>query len=375
MPLLATLSKLERSGFEVNIRSNDCTITVPYDRPECRSLEGILRELRYVALLSTEYTGEYSEPIACSPSYYQKLMGIPISSAQIAQILQAMPARCLGNDYYQIPNYRSNIKTSVDLVAEVGRFQHWKLPSPRKLHGASHTQEIMSHLVSKGYYEVIHSPFIGEEVWNQFPIGEKTQIRNPASSSESILRTALIQSLWSTKDHEDRLCKVCELGTVFSKGEFQLKLGGLVSDGSDIRDVKSDLWPLVSDTWYQLDENTATTRSGDRLMCFDYENSKFWSWEIVVPALKYTYTPSQTSQGITKRHLSLLILPGVSYRRVEEAIAPSGAKVVILESFNSDKYWNLHLQLTWPEVLERTVTKNIMDEIANRLSRLQVVVR
>nr|CAI78604.1 Phenylalanyl-tRNA synthetase beta subunit [uncultured delta proteobacterium] len=187
----------------------------------------------------------YPEPIQqsvikLSTSSVNKMLGLKLSSKDIRGYLQALGMYIDTGEDSDIllvtpPNFRQDIKRSVDLIEEVARMHGYdKIPvtfptteviaSPQYQHQELREKSHQS-MVSLGFMEIINYSFISRDSIANLGLSpdseliKAVEIKNPLSEDQSIMRTTLIPGILNTMrgnlNHKNLNLSLFEIGKVF----------------------------------------------------------------------------------------------------------------------------------------------------------------
>lgn len=187
---------------------------------------------------STEYLP--SRPaIELQASQVQKVLGVAISAAEIAQILGGLGMQVLANaEGWSVtpPSYRFDIAIAVDLIEEISRIYGYnRLPNSDLLMRTQLTASTQTAvpsdnadlLVAKGYQEVITYSFVDEAMQLAFAPNEQLlHLQNPISAEMAVMRSSLCCGLLSTAlynlNRQQTRLQLFEIGQCFSKKDGEI---------------------------------------------------------------------------------------------------------------------------------------------------------
>jgi len=186
------------------------------------------------------YPGEKEPPvIELSASRTCGLLGIDLSGAKIAELLESIGISCRNRDadVLQVtpPTFRVDIEREADLVEEVARLYGYnnipatlpqvELSYPEQDSNRLRRLAIAESLTSIGYYEAINYSFIAEKHAGMINLPETdnrfraVRLLNPLSEDQSVMRTTLLPGLLENVrrniNHQKTALKMFELGKVF----------------------------------------------------------------------------------------------------------------------------------------------------------------
>lgn len=196
------------------------------------------------------------------PSRVNQILGSRIPAGKIKKLITQLGFQVKENGKewkVGIPFFRQDVHREIDLIEEVSRIYGYEhigvtLPSLGKEEGRVNSEEkikdsIRHLLIGFGFYEVVTSSLVGEEIFEKadLPCQKQIKVRNSLSNQQEILRTNLFPQLLEITSYnvnqEIKELRVFEMGKVFSnKGNgFQEKtfLAGLVlEEGFDFFSLK-----------------------------------------------------------------------------------------------------------------------------------------
>jgi phenylalanyl-tRNA synthetase beta chain len=219
-------------------------------------------------------------PVKLRPARVQSILGVALSAAEMAKIVQALGMECQaqGEDFLVTPpSYRFDIVIEEDLIEEIARVYGYEniqpvpptasmtlLPQPEALRPVSRVRQI---LVQRDYQEAINYAFV-EAAWERDFCANTTPIalQNPIASQMSVMRSSLLGGLLSALrtnlGRKQPRVRLFELGACF-KAELGVyvqseKLAGLAYGSAqaeqwaaparavDFYDVKGDVEALFA---------------------------------------------------------------------------------------------------------------------------------
>jgi len=186
-----------------------------------------------------------AEPIIFPTSQVERLTGMKISHDQITQTLTSLGFDCEETSPSQVsvsvPYWRSDIKSSADLVEEVTRIVGYDkvpltrlsspLPPEQAASGRDFIHKIRSSLVGFGLQEILSYSLVSlENLQHLFPSRElkvlPVKVANPMTREQEYLRTSLRAGLLSTLSRNQRHgsggLELFEIGKVFMPQEDDL---------------------------------------------------------------------------------------------------------------------------------------------------------
>jgi len=170
------------------------------------------------------------------PSRVSRILGSRITSSRIRTILERLWFEIEEREKdwkISIPSFRPDISREIDLIEEIVRFYGYNrlkisLPSLGGEETGEDSEEqtretVREVLKGLGFYEVIASPFSGEDVFKKANLspGERIRVRNPLSSEQEFLTTHLFPHLLKVASYNlaqsiEQL-RIFELADVFQK--------------------------------------------------------------------------------------------------------------------------------------------------------------
>ncbi|HOP17530.1 MAG TPA: phenylalanine--tRNA ligase subunit beta [Gammaproteobacteria bacterium] len=219
-------------------------------------------------------------PITLRRSRVQRLLGISIDDATIADILQRLGMQLQTTDEgWQVvaPSARFDITIEADLIEEIGRvYGYANIPArlgsapvsvalrPEAEFDLSAAKHLLTH---RGYQEAITYSFIAPELCEVFsPQAEPIKLANPISADMSDMRPSLwpglVQTLKYNLARQQTGVRVFESGLTFARAAGEIsqvpKLAGLVfgeaapeqwalqTRKADFFDIKADLEAVLA---------------------------------------------------------------------------------------------------------------------------------
>jgi phenylalanyl-tRNA synthetase beta chain len=190
---------------------------------------------------------EFSEKeITCRLSRTNQLLGLNLGRGEIEALLQSLhfATHWQGSDalVVQVPTYRVDIQSEIDLVEEVARLYGYD-NIPRK-GGAYHSstlphapiyvfeKEIQARLIGEGLQEFLTCDLIGPTLLDvvqdhSIPAESIVKVMNPTSIEQSVLRTSLLPGLLQVikynVDHQIHQINGFEIGRIHFKEGNQFK--------------------------------------------------------------------------------------------------------------------------------------------------------
>ena len=209
------------------------------------------------------------EPVSMRLSRCHKVLGVQVSSAEIATIFTnlGLPFEVQEGDVFVVspPSYRFDLFIEEDLIEEVARVYGFEripdvppvarahmLASPEVLRGP---HALRASMASQDYQEVINFAFV-EESWERDFAGNDNPIRllNPIASQLAVMRSSLMGGLLANIVHnanrKQSRVRVFELGRVFARDD-QVADGGLTVAGiNQPQRLAGAAWgPAVEEQW------------------------------------------------------------------------------------------------------------------------------
>ncbi|OGZ34789.1 MAG: phenylalanine--tRNA ligase subunit beta [Candidatus Portnoybacteria bacterium RBG_13_41_18] len=201
-------------------------------------------------------------PVGVKHSYIENLLGMNFKPAQILQIFKRLeiPSKQIkkGKEFFyelKVPTRRNDLKTSEDIVEEIGRLYGYEnIPSriPSSVLISATKEESLTYedimrdvFVGLGFAEVYNYSFISESEKQAYGFQNLAELANPFSQDQKYLRLDLAAGLIKNlKDNlkyflpgsgfkpQDNAFRFFEIGHVFSQNREQFsenkKVGGLV---------------------------------------------------------------------------------------------------------------------------------------------------
>jgi phenylalanyl-tRNA synthetase beta chain len=175
------------------------------------------------------------QPVLMRTARAQKVIGVPLSDAMIADIFTrlALPFT-LADGVFSVtaPSYRFDIEIEEDLIEEVARvygFENIPAVAPVAANTMriepEHTRSLFAvrhQLADLGYQEVVNMSFV-EAQWEQDFAGNDNPIKlqNPIASQMSVMRSTLIGGLLANVrynlNRKANRVRVFELGAIFKR--------------------------------------------------------------------------------------------------------------------------------------------------------------
>jgi phenylalanyl-tRNA synthetase beta chain len=253
----------------------------------------------------TEVLGELPvrHPVKLRTSRVHRVLGISLSSEQIAKILSR-----LGMDFQQLgeefsvtpPSYRFDIVIEEDLIEEVARVHGYENIQPAPIQARmsilprNESQrplaKLLQAMVVREYQETINYAFVNA-TWERDLCGNSTPIalKNPIASQMSVMRSSLLggllESLRTNLARKQTRVRLFEVGGCFSKsangyvqheclaglayGSAQAEQWGIPSRNVDFYDVKGDVEALFSPlslTWEALPHTASHPGKSARIL-------------------------------------------------------------------------------------------------------------
>ena len=152
------------------------------------------------------------DAVVLRPARARKLLGIDLSDAQIAALLQRvhLEVSAEGEAFRVVPpSYRFDIEIEVDLVEELARlhgYDNMPAPAPQgslamlaRPEGVRDLWQVRRLVADRDYQEVVNYAFI-EDAWEADFCGNDAPIRlaNPIASQMNVMRSSLIPGLVNT---------------------------------------------------------------------------------------------------------------------------------------------------------------------------------
>lgn len=180
------------------------------------------------------------EPVRLRSARCAKVIGVPVSPAQIASAFDrlGLSYQTQGDDFIVTPpSYRFDIEIEEDLIEEVARsvgFDNIPADPPRaaaiiKLAPESRrsTMQLRDRLVTAGYFEVLSFAFVDKDLEADFaaPGAEPVTLLNPIASQLSTMRSSLVgslvQVLKSNLGRQATQARIFEIARVFRRDAAQ----------------------------------------------------------------------------------------------------------------------------------------------------------
>lgn len=199
----------------------------------------------------------------------QQVLGIPLTSSQVKDILTSLHLRVEGEDVLlvTIPTFRMDLQEEIDLMEEVARhYGYDKLPEAlfqsmgqgRYTHEQKMERRIRSLLEAMGLWEIITYSFVNPKRLQDFDYrgggGERwLYLKNPLSADLSVMRTSLLPGLVDTfvlnQSRHQKALSLFELGKVFllsaNGKEEHLSVGAICTQ-------REDPWGLDAGSFFYL---------------------------------------------------------------------------------------------------------------------------
>lgn len=324
-----------------------------------------------------------------SPQRVNALLGLSLSSEQMRAILMNIGATVIDTDggfLVENPFERNDLAIEEDYIEEIGRIYGYEhvvsvIPQPAPLTGMNvrhyYSEAVRSHLVSRGFSEVITSSFVKKD---------EIQLRNALASDKSCLRSSLRKNLLQVLDKNSNLIdllgandtRVFEIGTVFTRVDgvvaehvslalgLRSKVQGYVpKDDILLRDEIAALQEILGDVVWTVDGGIAECDLSSALPLLPvpdaYTNVEL-SDEIV-------YTPFSIYPAMS-RDIALWVSEGTSEAEVEEVLnIHAGAlrvRTTLFDTFTKEGKTSYAFRLVF-QAHDRTLTDaevhDIMDGI------------
>ena len=188
---------------------------------------------------------EYSpRQLEMCPDQANRILGTHLSLREMATLLGRLEIEVLleSEDVIrvQIPSYRNDLKSEIDLIEEIGRmFGFNNIPRSIPRHASStishaplylFEEEVRAKLVAQGLQECLTCDLISPKLANlskESSMGEDAQIHvlYPASLDQSVLRTSLLPGLLEVikfnLDHQNSTVAAYEVGHIHFKNKDQ----------------------------------------------------------------------------------------------------------------------------------------------------------
>jgi len=181
--------------------------------------------------------------ILLHPSRVKFLLGLEISASLIRKILASLGLKVAsgakGSLSVEIPSFRQDLKTEVDLMEEIARIKGYdKFPStiPTMIDQSKRYEKervinnfIRETVISLGINEIITYSLIARKVLEGLDVDEKSvvSIKNPLSQEQEIMRPTLIPGLLSTisrnLNRRNKNQKLFELGKIYFEDNNKLR--------------------------------------------------------------------------------------------------------------------------------------------------------
>jgi len=219
-------------------------------------------------------------PIAWRVARVQRVLGIVLSDAQIANLLQRLQLQYTQQDgIFSVspPSYRFDLAIEEDLIEEIARIHGYDAIPATPPHGdlrllpqAENLRplaRLKNTLVARDYQEVINYAFV-DAGWeadfcdNQAPVALKNPIASQMSVMRSSLLGGLIANLQFNLNRKQSRLRLFEVGGCFEKsangfvqtekcaalcfGDAPPEQWGSASRGVDFYDVKADIEALYA---------------------------------------------------------------------------------------------------------------------------------
>lgn len=191
--------------------------------------------------------------VALRPERAAKIIGMPISTAQCAEVMQRLGFAQRGEGGRILvtpPPHRFDITIEEDLIEEVARLVGYQnLPDtpalapvqPRvRSERARSAFDVRHTMAGLGYLETINFSFV-EEAWERDLAGNDKPIRllNPIASQMNVMRSSLIGSLLAVVKHNVDRRAACV--RVFEVGRVFLRDPNVATSDSDVQGVHQPL--------------------------------------------------------------------------------------------------------------------------------------
>lgn len=229
-----------------------------------------------------------SIPVSINVATVNTTLGLSLDAETIARCLTRlhMSVRSAGPDTLEVtaPSSRYDIHTPIDLIEEVARINGYdtipvtcptgRLVGPQADSELDVARLARSHMTSSGFTEVINYSFQSPEVLAALrfadtdPRSKPIRLRNPLSTSQSVMRTTVLGSLLQNLQHNlnSNRCPACaifELSNIFLEtpeqgicekrmlaglayGSFNTETWARASRSADIFDLKGCIESLCS---------------------------------------------------------------------------------------------------------------------------------
>jgi phenylalanyl-tRNA synthetase beta chain len=173
-----------------------------------------------------------SQQINLRQQRVEKMLGLPISNAEVERILQSLEMQLSATTQgwqVTVPSYRSDITREIDLIEEIARIYGYDnipatmpelRPCNTQLFTSNNHQRLRLLLADRGYAEAFTYSFIDSKL-QQLLDPEQTALRllNPISSMMDVMRTSLwpglIQGVLHNQHRQQSRVRLFEIGRCF----------------------------------------------------------------------------------------------------------------------------------------------------------------
>lgn len=237
---------------------------------------------------------EKRKTIELEPEKFSKIIGYPITSAEIKKILLSLGCsiKTSGKKIKILPpTWRPDIKEDIDIIEELTRIKGYdKVPliNPEKenIKDTLNYKQKLFHFIqrsvaSKGYVEAVTWSFTDSKIDNFFSdLKNEIKLSNPISSDLDILRTSLYSNLIISakknihRNFEDLM--LFEIGPIFkgSKPGEQSTVIGAIKIGKhsrknwiekernfDVYDIKNDTLRVLNEVGINIDNIAVSNKT------------------------------------------------------------------------------------------------------------------
>ncbi len=247
-----------------------------------------------------------AEPVQVSLRYEQvsRLLGIPVSVAEIRSILQKLGLQELESSeqsgQYTAPSWRADLTREVDLIEEVARIHGYEKilenDPPRVTAATKSAHDRTTDLIHRvfnaaGFYEAMTLTFTSDEhsqLFNPRGVEPVLRVEHSSRKKENVLRASLVPSLLVSRRANERTgttnARLYEIARVFTRlspaGAEQTMLVSAVT-GQDFLTLKGLIEQLAQETNSTLKlevrpsnySGFAAGRGAELLL-----NGQFWGW-------------------------------------------------------------------------------------------------
>ena len=204
-------------------------------------------KIKNLEVYSQEFEEYEDRTIVFDIHQLNKILGYEVASEYAEELLKKLGFIFIKDNIIKVPSYRNDISSQNDIAEEIARCigynnieqKEFYIPKSRKNVNLSIEQGITNLLIDNGFFEIINSPFEGNNESNAIFID------NPLDKNRNYLRTNLKDSMLNALIYNERRqkdsVKLFEISNVytFSNKLQSVKKLAIIASGRVSKDYKN----------------------------------------------------------------------------------------------------------------------------------------